>query len=208
MPKFIVFCSVMLAISCVAAAPAHKDFDPTSRFIFYAVQEGLYEDGVSSDDVAQILLKNEKESYFHFIYACPICTATIWGLEAYRSRPVSFYSLKMPASTFGPGLSPKLHAQLYSEDSNQRLLAINSLVRSWIERRMTMLKLSTKERTALEKDLKAKREQGMRVLESFRKGEHGEGFGVAQAAPAYVNMSECAVCNGAVGKVMKLPDEK
>ena len=56
--------------------------------------------------------------------------------------------------------------------------------------------------------LEKKRKQGMDVLESFRKREHGPNFGVAEAAPAYVDLQECAVCNGAVGKPMKLPEPK
>ncbi len=60
----------------------------------FSVFEGLYEDGLSNEDLDRILLKEKNQAYFHFIYACPICTATIWGLEAYRSRPDRFYGLK------------------------------------------------------------------------------------------------------------------
>jgi hypothetical protein len=205
----LIFASLAILLSDARAGEAaQKDFDPAARFLFHAVLEGLYEDGVSTDDIAQILMKHDKQSYFHFIYACPICTATIWALEAYRSRPERFYSLKSGASTFGPGLSAELHEKLYSSDSNQRLIAINSLVRSWIARRMDMMNFSEQERAEMIKQLEKKREDGMRALESFRKLEHGPGFGVAEAAPAYIDLEECAVCNGAVGKLMKLPAPK
>lgn len=190
------------------AAGLDHDFDPTARFIFCAVLEGLYQDGLSTEDVAQILMKKEKQSYFHFIYACPICTPTIWALETYRARPEHFYGLKSGASTFGSGLSRTLHEQLYSEDSNQRLLAINTLVRSWFARRLDLMNLSPQERDELLRQLEQKRKDGMRALESFRKREHGPDFGVAEAAPAYRDLDECAVCNGAVGKIMKLPAPK
>ena len=179
--------------------------DATSQFIFHSVLEGLYEDGLTNDDVAQILMRREKESYFHFIYACPVCNATIWALEAYQSRPGSFYGLKLSGGTFGGGLAKELHDQLFSKDPAQRLTAINTLVKSWIERRMKRLRLSVDEQKALVKQLELKREEGMKMLESFRKKEHGENFGVAQAAPAYVDLTECAVCNAAAGKPMKLP---
>ena len=56
--------------------------------------------------------------------------------------------------------------------------------------------------------LEEKRKEGMEVLENFRKAGHGPGWGVAEAAPAYVDLEECAVCNGAVGKLMKMPGDK
>src|ERR1035441_10569166 len=116
------------AQTSAAHSAGHSGIDATSRFIFYSVLEGLYEDGVSSDDVQQILLKaNGKGPYVHFVYACPICTATIWALEAYRDRPQQFYSQKATGSTFGLGLSDKLHQQLYSNDVKQRLTGINRL---------------------------------------------------------------------------------
>ena len=183
-----------------------KGMDEATRFIFYSVLEGLYEDGLSREDVAQILMKREKEAYFHFIYACPVCNATIWALEAYQARPDGFYGLKEARSTFGPGLSSEVHEQLFSKDATKRLTAINSLVKSWMERRMKSLRLNADEQKALTKQLELKREEGMKMLESFRKEEHGAGFGVAQAAPAYVDLTECAVCNAAVGKPMKLPE--
>lgn len=190
-----------------AAEQARRsDFDETTRFIFHSVLEGLYEDGLSKEDVAQILMKREKETYFHFIYACPVCNATIWALEAYRARPDDFYGLKRPGSTFGQGLTAELREQLYSKDAAKRLTAINTLVKTWMERRMKSLRLSADEQKALTGRLEKKREEGMKMLESFRKKQHGENFGVEQAAPAYVDLSECAVCNGIVGKPMKLPE--
>jgi hypothetical protein len=196
----------LAAVPLRAADDAPRNgYDETTRFIFYSVMEGLYEDRLSKEDVTQILMKREKETYFHFILACPVCTPTIWALEAYLARPDQFYGIKRPGSTFGQGLAPELREQLYSKDPTQRLTAINSLVQSWMERRMKNLRLSADERTALTKQLELKREEGMKALERFRKKQHGENLGVEQAAPAYVDLTECAVCNGAVGKPMKLP---
>ncbi|MEQ1850260.1 MAG: hypothetical protein ABMA01_01585 [Chthoniobacteraceae bacterium] len=194
------------AVPLRAAEQARRsEIDETTRFIFYSVLEGLYEDGLSKEDVGQILMRREKETYFHFILACPVCNPTIWVLEAYQARPDQFYGMKRPGSTFGQGLTPELREQLYSKDPTQRLTAINSLVQTWMERRMKNLRLSADERTALTKQLELKREEGMKALERFRKKQHGENLGVEQAAPAYVDLTECAVCNGAVGKPMKLP---
>jgi hypothetical protein len=189
------------------AAARADGIDATARFIFYSVLEGLYEDGLSNEDVEQILMKKEKQSYFHFIYACPVCNATIWALQAYRGRPDHLYGLKRPSSTFGSGLSGDLRKQLYSEDPNQRLTAINTLVQAWLDRRMTNQRLTKKERTEWIEALEKKRQEGMRMLQSYRRREHGADFGVAPAAPAYVDLKECAVCNGVVGKAMALPEK-
>ena len=190
-------------------AEARRDeIDETSRFIFYSVLEGLYEDGLSNEDVDQILMKKGKQGYFHFIYACPVCGATIWALQAYRARPERFYGLKREGSTFGQSLADSMHTQLYSDDPRERLTAINTLMQTWMERRMKSMNLSATDRAKLVKALEKKRKQGMDVLESFRRKEHGPNFGVAEAAPAYVDLTECAVCNGSVGKPMKLPAPK
>jgi hypothetical protein len=194
--------------SVAEGAPPPSEIDSTTRFIFYSALEGLYEDGVSNQDVDQILLRKEHQSYSHFIYACPICTATIWALQAYRSRPEQFYSLKSPSpnSTFGPGLPNSLRAELFSDDPHRRLKGINTLVKDWIGRRMDRKNLSEKDREGLLKALEGKRKQGMEALESLRRQEHGPSFGLAEGAPAYFGLTECAVCNGAVGKLMKLPN--
>ncbi len=191
-----------------AAKTRHEDFDATTRFVFHAVLEGLYEDGLSDQDVKQILMRKEKQTYFHFIYSCPLCGATIWALEAYRDRPKGFYGLKFDGSTFGSGLTEAQHAQLFSDDPKVRLTVINALVQTWFERRMKAMRLTDGERAQLLEALEKKRQAGMDALVRFRKKQHGENFGVAEAAPAYVGLEECAVCNAAVGKPMKLPDAK
>ncbi len=168
----VVLLSATFRLQPVAAgASPPSELDATTQFIFYGVLEGLYEDGVSNQDVDQILMKKENQSYCHFIYACPICTTTIWALQAYRSRPEQFYSLKSPSptSTFGPGLPSSLRTELFSDDPHRRLKAINTLVKDWIGRRMDRMNLSTKDREALLKALEEKRKQGMEALESLRR---------------------------------------
>lgn len=51
-----------LAPAPLVAAEAGREnkIDETSQFIFHSVLEGLYEDGLTNDDVAQILMRREK----------------------------------------------------------------------------------------------------------------------------------------------------
>lgn len=204
---------LMAAVSAPAQTTTRKgsqipEFDDTARFIFYSVLEGLYEDGLSNEDVDQVLMKNPGQSYFHFIYACPVCNATIWALESYRTRPEQFYAMKTIGGTFGPGLSPEVHQRLHGDDPKQRLGAINLLVQTWMDRRIKSLNLTEPARVKLLAALEEKRQQGVKALESFRKLQHGPDFGVDKAAPAYADLEECAVCNAVVGKPMRLPQNK
>ena len=202
-----------LLLACVCALllglPGHGRerpvLDETSQFIFFSVLEGLFEDGVSDADVNRILLQKPGKPYFHFIYACPICTATIQALETYRNRPKQLYSLKAETGTFGDGLSLELTAKLASDDPVQRLQVINTLVQRWISRRMEKMHLPEQDRASLAKGLEEDRKTGMNNLERFKKSEPGSGLEIDFAAPAYRNVSECAACNGALGKPMKLP---
>jgi hypothetical protein len=176
--------------------------DDTQHFIFFSVLEGLYEDGVSKKDVAQILMKKDGDYYYHFIYACPVCEATIWALEAYQSRPNRFYRRKLPLdATLGPGLSEPNHSQLYDDDPRVRLAAINSLVKTWIDRRMAVMNFSPDNRMKMLEALEKKRKEGMQTLKNWKNGE-------MFYAPAYGDIDECAVCNAVVGKPMKMPEAK
>lgn len=197
------FLSLITTFLGAAWAPA-KDFDDGYRFIFYAVQEGCYESGLTTDDVSQILLKDTTATnlYSHFVYACPVCTPTIHALEAYRSRPARFYSMKSPATTFGPGLSADLKKQLYSNKPEDRLAAINTLMQDWIAKRIALLRLSEPERTELQKQLEAMRKKGMSYLKSFEKDPSG------YPVSAFATVHQCAACNGACGMTLKPAGEK
>ncbi len=205
------FLAVLVAwMGLVGVASAREEFDEAHRFLFYAVLEGCYEDGLSTEEVAQVLLKRPGESYFHFIYSCPICTPIIHALEAYRSRPEEFYSLKSGASTFGRGLGAEVRKQLFSAQAEERLAGIHALVQGWVARRFAQLALSAEQREGLQKAIEEKRKRGMEALKRFQaeKFENGERRGEPQVlfyAPAYAALEECAVCNAAVGKELKMP---
>jgi hypothetical protein len=203
--------AALLVLACPLSSragplPEHSDFDSGTRFIFYSVLEGCYEDGLTNADADQILLRPDpNKGYVHFIYSCPVCMPTIWALQTYRARPTRFFSLLSRASSFGLGLPADLEKQLFSADAHQQLIAVNLLVKNWIARRMDQMHLSAKQRADLLADLEKKREKGMESLKFFRSNGSVQ---MSDYAPGYVDLDECAVCNGAVGKLMKLPDSK
>jgi len=198
MKKYFLLLAGMLSLALNTPAASAKDFDDNYRFIFYAVLEGCYEDGIATTNVDQILLVNTNVGYVHFVYACPICTPTIHALAAYRSRPKQFAGLKTHMTTFGPGLSEEQIKKLYSNRPADRLEVINGLMQTWISRRMTELRLTDAEKTQLKQNLEKMRKQGMSMLKNFQNGDP-ERFKIS----AFAEVQQCAVCNGACSLKLK-----
>jgi hypothetical protein len=202
MKRYILLFAGLLSLVFNAAPIAAKDFDDNYRFIFYAVLEGCYEDGIATTNVDQMLLANTNTGYVHFVYACPICVPTIHALQAYRARPTHFAELKTRSTTFGPGLSAEKVEKLYSDRPSDRLEVINGLMQSWITRRMTELRLTDEERTRLKQNLEEMRREGMKMLKNFQNGDP-EHFKMS----AFAEVQQCAVCNGACCMKLK-PDPR
>ena len=200
MKKYFLIFAGLLSLTLNPTAASAKDFDDNYRFIFYAVLEGCYEDGIATTNVDQILLVNTNVGYVHFVYACPICTPTIHALEAYRSRPKHFTELKTRVTTFGPGLSEEQIKKLYSDRLADQLEVINGLMQTWVARRITELRLTDAEKTQLKQNLEKMRKQGMSMLKNFQNGDP-ERFKMS----AFAEVQQCAVCNGAC--CMKLKPE-
>jgi hypothetical protein len=202
MKKYFLLIAGLLSLALNTTAASAKDFDDNYRFIFYAVLEGCYEDGIATTNVDHILLVNTNVGYVHFVYACPICTPTIHALEAYRSRPKHFAELKTRATTFGPGLSEEQIKKLYSDRPSDRLEVINGLMQTWISRRMAELRLTDAEKAELKQNLEKMRQEGMKMLKQFQNGDP-ERFKMS----AFAEVQQCAVCNGACCMKLK-PEDK
>ena len=183
-----------------APKPNHREASEAYQTVFYAVLEGCFADGLTDTDVDQILLREGPDKpYLHFIYACPICTATAAALECYRARPVVHLKIESGKLTFGTGLPAAMHARLYSADLKERLAAIHDLEESWVSRRIDSLRLKPEELAHVQTQLKAAREDGMRTLQAFLEQGTAKYY-----APAYQRGDECALCNAAAGMQLKL----
>ena len=181
-------------------APA-KDFDDNYRFIFYAVLEGCYEDGIATTNVDQILLMNTNVGFVHFVYCLPDLHADhpCAGSLSRRGQSI-FAELKTRATTFGPGLNEEQIKKLYSDRPADRLEVINGLMQTWVIRRMTELRLTDAEKAQLKQNLEKMRQEGMKMLKQFQNGDP-ERFKMS----AFAEVQQCAVCNGAC--CMKLKPE-
>ncbi len=182
-----------------------ETFGEAHRFLFMAVLEGYYEDGVSHADVARILRREEGKGYDHFIYACPICTAVQQASELYANRPeLSMYkppSYQVKEATFGTGLSTELSAGLASESVEIRLKTIFQLVNTWVNRKLERSRLSDTERSQLMAEMEAGKALGIRRLAGYKKA--ADEAILDSSAPGFATLDACAMCNGATNSAFQ-----
>lgn len=161
--------------------------DPYEQHIFFAILEGLYQDGVSNDVVDKIIVIDDQTKYpANFVWACPVCMPAYNAFHLYRGRP-SFHE-KMPRDTFGPGLAPALVERLTAVDLAVTQAALEELIEGWMNRRMDSLRLTDGERADWRMEMEKRRKEGMSYLEGYRKAGLGG---------SYAWMKTCPMCEGA-----------
>jgi len=154
--------------------------DTYSQAVFFAVLEGLYRDGVSSEVVGLVLAGDPTTRQSdHFVYACPLCTPAREAFRLYQRRP-RFDGLKMPKDTLGAGIPAAVVEQLRSPEKQPRLDELQGLIETWVARRMDSLRLTADERREWEEAMEARRKEGMAMLERM------------SADPSWKN---CAICD-------------
>lgn len=164
--------------------------DAVGRTLFFAVLEGLYEDGADDEVVDRVLaLDPQTSGPRHFVPGCPICVPTLDAFRVYRSR-APFHGRKFETNTFGPGLASDLRQHLLDADEKVFGAALQELVQRWTERRLALLRLTDEERARWSIDLAERRKLGMSVLLEARSNP---------AAGAYAAMKSCPSCDGAAG---------
>lgn len=175
-----------------AKAPPPRPFvlpqteGPYERHIFFAVLEGLYQDGVSNEVVDRILVLDEQTKFpANFVWACPACMPAYNAFRLYRGRPD--FQEKAPRDTFGPGLAPALTERLTAVDLAIVQRALEELIATWMNRRMEALRLTEPERAEWRIVMEERRKQGMSYLEGYRESLGG----------SYASMKTCPICEGA-----------
>ncbi len=182
--------------------PPETEYDNYHRFIFYAVLEGCYEDGIKADDIDLIVPKNEengmRELSTNFVYTCPLCHPAFEAFRIYGSR-LPFVGQKITRyDTFGAGLDEATRKQLRGTP-NERRNAIQGLISKWVGARAELLRLNKEERIELMKSLKEMKGKGDAALKKFQEGEHGNYF-----TETYKDWKKCPVCEGSLEAKMGL----
>jgi hypothetical protein len=170
------------------AAAKPPRFTPHHRTLFFAVFEGLYEDGLSNEDVDRILMPEQGTTQpMHFIYGCPICDPALDALRAYRARPKLHYK-NLNNDSFGQGPDPAVSKALASDDFKTRFDAIQKLIQRWVSRRLDLMRLTAQERA----------QWALAIADMKKKGEAMLQAEVAagRAGPR-AQAKGCSICNGA-----------
>lgn len=180
-----------------SAGPIDPWSDPYSQTIFFAVLEGIYRDGLPNDVVDLVIPpvavpggEPQPKMEEHFVYACPLCHPAFEAFRLYRRRQ-AFYGDKGGRTTFGEGLDGGVVQRLKSQRREERRAAIQSLVESWVRRRLDLMRLTPKERETWDLQIGTRRKQGMMMLQ--RGGE------------PYAGWKACAICDGAAGACTAQP---
>jgi hypothetical protein len=172
--------------------PRIIDPGASAQLVFFAVLEGLYEDGVSTDDADRLLAVDPKtkQPQFeqHFVYGCPLCMPAFDAMVVYRSRP-RFHGRKDNADTFGPGLEASIKKKLESAQKTDQLEAIQTLVTRWVGRRLDSMRLTKEEREQWTAVIEDGRQKGMGFLQTAQAGNRNE----------YLGWKGCAICDGSAG---------
>lgn len=171
-----------------AQPPVAESYDPYHQGIFFAVLEGLYRDGVSSE-VARAVVETDPTTHqwLSFVPGCPICMPALDAFLLYLERP-AFRGKKLVArDTFGEGLAAEQVARLTGTDMRARRDALRGFVERWVDQYLERMRLDPAEGEEWRRELAARAEKGMAILADLQKS--GEAL--------YGDFDECPLCAGA-----------
>ena len=145
------------------------------QFVFFAVLEGLYRDGIQNEIVDAIIgekiLKKDDKVKTHFVFRCKLCHATYEAFRTYRNRP-AFMQTK-GVSTFGKGVDLAQLKKLRSNDARTRIYAMGAMVRPWIMHRIKETRKTPEEKTAMKKQFTKYAQEGSDRLRTHKKAQDG-----------------------------------
>ncbi len=145
------------------------------QFVFFAVLEGLYRDGVQNEIVDAIsgekIPKKDDKVKSHFVFRCKLCHATYEAFRTYRNRPA--FMQTRGASTFGKGADLALLKQLRSKDARTRIYGMGALVRPWIMHRIEETRKTPTEKTAMKKQFTKYAQEGADLLRTHKRARDG-----------------------------------
>lgn len=161
-----------------AAAGRYND---EHRFVFHAVLEGLFQDGVTGEALTLIvpdpgrMVDPEHPERTNFVYSCPLCMPVFDAFRVYLARP-TFYGQKVTRyDTFGGGLPDKMLARLRGAPIERRQ-AVRDLIQRYVSRRLERTDLDEEEMDNLELRLAEMKQDGHKALAELKAGKHGEEF--------------------------------
>ena len=144
--------------------------DPMCQFVFFAVLEGLYRDGIPNEVVDQVLgepaERGEEGLKRCFVFRCELCHATYEAFRAYRARP-AFQEAEGPSAFSAAPDMKELVDSLRSEKARSRVYAMGDLVRPWIVHRVEETRRTDEEKQAMIKEFKRYARDGAERLREY-----------------------------------------
>jgi hypothetical protein len=173
--------------------------DPTCQFVFFAVLEGLYKDGVQDEIVDLIVApenadKRQRSNVEHcFVFKCELCHAVYEAFVLYKRRQA--FANSKGKTTFGKGVDPNIVAALKSERPQPRVYAMGELIRPWIQRRIEQQRLTRDEQADLAKRIAEYAREGGDLLNEMQRDKNTvyidwNFYGTCQACEAAKDISE------------------
>ncbi len=154
MPRSGAFAALLLAW-CASPTPSLTELD-RGRFLYFAVLEGLWEDGAPADALRPLLAAPRE----HFVPKCPICTPVTQALLDYvNTTDIAVYGGR------GRGFPPDVELALRSRVRDERRRALESLVARCVERRFGRLRMDGPERAAMRALIDEGKRDGMAMME-------------------------------------------
>jgi hypothetical protein len=164
---------ILLAAPSLQQHAPPKDLEGGSvevdHFIFFAVLEGLFADGVGNDLATKVLERDEKipGGHANFVYACPICRPTIEAFRAHLARREFEYGRK--GDMIGPSKVPaEISKALLEGSAEDRRAALQKLITKYIQARMDLLRLTAEERGIWNAVLENRRAMGTQTLKTLK----------------------------------------
>lgn len=180
-------CLILCLLLCAttrAQTPTDNEFQ---QFVFFAVLEGLFQQGLPDATVDRLLQRDMQTGQpYLFVYACPICHPTYDALSLYRSRR-PFYGDKGSRRDFAVQADPKMLARLNSDDPAVRADAFGDLVQTFIARKVASSRWSQAEAEAWGLKFEQAKQEGERHLQDYKAAKNS----------TYRWMKSCSMCRGA-----------
>ena len=188
-------CMLALGVACSAppGPPPRLEVEDAQQLVFFAVVEGLYRDGVSTE-VAEGLARIDPETGLpdNFVYGCPLCHPVLDAFRLYAGRP-EFYASKRHADSFGNGLDEAAKRRLSGPSQQERLETLRVLVERWVDERFASTVMAKAQRRELRDLISEMRRKGMARLEAYQESGEGTQF------EHYAAWEACPSCDGSFG---------
>jgi hypothetical protein len=163
------FAVALLLASCASPPPRPPTEVDRGRFLYFALLEGLWEDGAPAEALKPLLAAPRD----HFVPKCPVCTPVTQALADYaNTTDIAVYGGR------GKGFPPEIEIALRSGVRDERRRGLESLVARYVDRRFERVRMTSGERFLMKALIDEGRQDGMSMMEP--------GFGPA-----------CPSCSGA-----------